>query len=124
MYVCRTGSNAATSWPWANHARRLFTAKNVPQVMDAGAVTPPAVRDAGLPQKPAKVVVNVDERERAPRGSGKEPFASPGWVCGGPVVVVGESDTQRLGDRHLPVFAAFRVTDLQHPDGDIDVLDA
>jgi hypothetical protein len=39
-------------------------------------------------------------------------------------MVAGEPGTQRLADGHLPVFAAFRVADVQHAGVDVDVVDA
>ena len=44
------------------------------QVVDAGAVSPPAVGDAGLPEEAAEVVVDVHQRQGpAGAGAGEEP---------------------------------------------------
>jgi len=40
--------------------------------MDTGAVAPAAVGNAGLPQEPAEVPVNVHDRQRLPRRAGED----------------------------------------------------
>ena len=90
--------------------------------MHAGAVASAAVRNAGLPQEPAEVLVDVPERQRVPGRAGEEPV--PAGAPEDVGVVVSEPGTQRLADGHLAVFAALGVADLQDPGVDVDVADA
>src|ERR1039457_3463124 len=46
-------------------------------IVDAGAVAPAAVGNAGLPQEPAEALVDVGERQRLPRRAGEEPVPAP-----------------------------------------------
>jgi hypothetical protein len=60
------------------------------KIVHPGAVSAPAVGDAGLPEEPAEVLVDVAEGERLARpAAGEEPL-SPDGPLGGPGVVVGE----------------------------------
>src|SRR5437773_10418636 len=79
--------------------------------MDAGAVAPTTVGNAGLPQKSAEVLVDVPERQRLPGPAREEPVAArtPDDLC----VVASQPDVQRRADRQLPVPAALRVADPQ-----------
>ena len=43
------------------------------EIMHAGAVASTAVGDAGLPEEPAEVLVDVPERQRLPGRAGEEP---------------------------------------------------
>ena len=58
------------------------------QIVDSGAVTPPAVGNAGLPQEPAEVPVDVHERQRESIPAGEEPL--PAGAPGDLRVVAGE----------------------------------
>src|SRR6266550_4499480 len=88
--------------------------------MDAGAVAPTTVRNTGLPQKSAEVLVDVPERQRLPGPAREEPVAArtPDDLC----VVASQPDVQRRADRQLPVLAALRVADLQHAGAEVDVV--
>jgi hypothetical protein len=80
------------------------------------------VGDAGLPQKPAEVLVDVRQRQRFPGAAGEEPV--PARAADDLGVVVGEPFAQRRAHGRLPVFAALRVADLQDPGVDVDVVEA
>src|SRR6266545_2615844 len=88
--------------------------------MDAGAVAPTTVGNAGLPQKSAEVLVDVPERQRLPGPAREEPVAArtPDDLC----VVASEPFVQRRADGQLPVLAALRVADLQHAGAEVDVV--
>src|SRR2546421_6483831 len=90
--------------------------------MDAGAVAPTAVGNAGLPQKSAEVLLDVPEGQRLPGPAGEEPVPAEAPEEVG--VVVGEPFAQRRADGQLPVFAALGVADLQYAGGDVDVVGA
>src|SRR5262249_36930322 len=95
----------------------------VTQVMDAGSVTAAAVGDPGVPQEPPEVMVDVHQRHRLPWAAAREkPLAGVG--SSGSTGVSGETVTQRLRDRELPIFAAFGVADLQNTGVEVNVLDA
>src|SRR5215469_10343897 len=65
----------------------------VAQIVDAGAVAPAAVGNAGLPQEPAEVLVDVGERQRLPGLAGEEPVSA--GAPGDAGVIVSESVAQR-----------------------------
>ena len=88
--------------------------------MDAGAVSPTTVGNAGLPQKSAEVLVDVPERQRLPGPAREEPVPARAPEDVG--VVDGEPFAQRRADGQLPVFATLGVADLQHAGGDVDVV--
>ena len=90
--------------------------------MDTGAVALAAVGNAGLPQEPAEVLVDVGERQRLPGRAGEEPV--PAGAPGDPGVVAGEPVAQRRADRHLPVFAALAVADGQDAGVNVNVGEA
>ena len=82
------------------------------QMVHAGAAPWPAVRDAGLPEEPAEVLVDVPQHQRqVGRAAGEEqvPAGLPGHVR----AVAGQPFAQRPGEGHLPVLAALGVADLQ-----------
>ena len=101
---------------------KIVDCHGVSQIVDAGAVAPAAVGDAGLPEKPAEVLVDVADRQRAPGGAGEEPV--PAGAPGDAGVVVGQSVAQPGADRDLPVFAALAVADCQDPGVEVDVVEA
>src|SRR5258708_30132010 len=90
--------------------------------MDAGTVAPAAVGNAGLPQEPAEVPVDVDERQRLPGPAGEEPV--PAGAPGDAGVIASEPFAQRSADGHLPVLAALAVADCQDPGVKVDVAEA
>src|SRR5215472_9153079 len=90
--------------------------------MDARAVAPAAVRDAGLPQEPAEVLVDVGERQRPPGPAGEEPV--PAGAPGDAGVIAGQPGTKWSADGHLPVLAALAVADCQDPGVKVDVAEA
>ena len=53
---------------------QIVDREGVPQVVDAGTVTPPAVGDAGLSEEPAEVLVDVPDRQRQAGLAGEEPI--------------------------------------------------
>ena len=58
---------------------QIVDREGVPQVVNSGAVPPPAVGDARLPEEPAEVLVDVPERQRqAGLGRGR---TTPGSAC-------------------------------------------
>ena len=59
------------------------------QIVHTGAVSAPVVGDAGSPQKPAEVPLDVAEREGLAGSAGEEPFP-PARLPGGLGVVAGE----------------------------------
>ena len=59
---------------------QIVDREGVPQVVDAGTVAPPAVGDAGLPEEPAEVLVDVPDRQRQAGPAGEEPV--PGRTPG------------------------------------------
>jgi len=90
--------------------------------MEAGAASSPTVGDAGLSEEPAEVLVDVAVCQWQAGPAGEEPVpAFPPDELG---VVVGKPHTQRLGDGHLPVFAALGVADLQNSGVGIDIVGA
>src|SRR6266851_9087569 len=92
------------------------------QIVDAGAVAPAAVGNAGLPQEPAEVLVDVSQRQRAPGPAGEEPV--PAGADGDAGVIFSQPVAQRRADRHLPVLAAFAVPDCQDAALNVDVAEA
>src|SRR5258705_12257983 len=89
--------------------------------MHAGAVAPAAVGNAGLPQEPAEILVDVPERQRLPGRAGEEPVpARAPEDAGG---VVSEPFAQRCADGYLPGFAALGGAELQDPAARVDVAD-
>ena len=89
--------------------------------MHAGAVAPATVGNAGLPQEPAEILVDVPQRQRLPGRAGEEPVPARAPEDVG--VVVSEPFAQRCADGHLPVFAALGVAELQNPGARVDVAD-
>src|SRR5712664_2216952 len=81
------------------------------QVVNAGAVAPAAVGNAGLPQKSAEILIDIPERQRLPGPAGEEPL--PAGAPDDVGVVAGQPGTKWRADGHLPVFAALRGADLQ-----------
>ena len=90
--------------------------------MDSRAVAPAAVGNAGLPQEPAEVLVDVGERQRPPRRAGEEPV--PAGSPGHPGMVASQPFAQRRADGDLPVLAPLAVADCQHAGLDVDVAEA
>src|SRR5260370_33240208 len=90
--------------------------------MDAGTVAPAAVGNAGLPQEPAEVPVDVHERQRLPGPAGEEPV--PAGAPGDAGVIASEPFAQRSADGHLPVLAALAVANCQDPGVKVDVAEA
>ena len=98
-------------------------AGEVPEIVNAGTSPRPAVGDAGLPEEPAEVLVDVPQRQRlAGLGSGEEPV--PAWLPGSLRAVAGQPFAQRPGHGHLAVLAALGVADLHDPGAGIDVAGA
>ena len=73
---------------------QIVDRKGMPQIVNAGAVASAAVGDAGLPEEPAEVLVDVAERQRLSGRAGEEPV--PAGAPGDVGVVVGEPVMQRL----------------------------
>ena len=63
---------------------QVVNRKSMPEIMDSGAVPPTAVRDAGLPEEAAEVVVDVHQRQGPALAPGKN-HSQPGWpaMCAG-----------------------------------------
>src|SRR6476469_9101172 len=83
---------------------KVVDRERVSQVMDPGTAAGAAMRDAGLPQEPAEVPLDVPDGEWLAVPAGEEPV--PGRPPGEVGVVGGEPDPQWFGDRDLPVLAA------------------
>src|ERR1019366_1456615 len=126
MEVCSTGNSAPASCPWANQNRRLLTAKVWRRSCTLGPCPRPPWEMRACHKNRRKLCPTLPSVSgwAGPAGPAGEDPLPLARLPGDLGMVAGEPGSQRLADGHLPVFAAFRVADVQHAGVDVDVVDA
>ena len=123
---CRSAGPAATRRRprrWANHDRRLLTAKACRRSWTRGPWPRPPWGMRACHRNRRKFLSMLPSVSGCPAGAGEEPVpaGAPGDAGRGSRPVCRAAAG---ADGHLPVLAALRVADLQHAGVEVDVVDA